>query len=82
MQRFKKAIKRLTLKFQKTMKKLVFMFVAMAAVSFASCGGSNKEAAVKDTVATDSVVNDSVENDSVCADSVAGDSVVADSVAA
>lgn len=64
------------------MKKLVFMFVAMAAVSFASCGGSNKAAEAADTVATDSVVNDSVENDSVAGDSLAGDSLAGDSVVA
>ena len=47
------------------MKKLVFMFVAMAAVSFASCGGSNKAAEAVDSVATDSVVADSAAADSV-----------------
>lgn len=62
------------------MKKLVFMFVAMAAVSFASCGGSNKAAEAVDSVATDSVVADSVESDSVVADSVVADSAAADSI--
>ena len=39
----------------KKMKKLVFMFVAMAAISFASCGDGNKpaEAPVEDTTAVD-----------------------------
>ena len=49
------------------MKKLVFMFVAMAAVSFASCGGSNKAAEAVDSVAIDSVVADSAAADSVAA---------------
>ena len=52
------------------MKKLVFMFVAVAAISFASCGGGKQEVAPVDT-------------DSIAAvDSVAADSVAADSVAA
>lgn len=59
------------------MKKLVFMFVAMAAVSFASCGGNQNNGADVDTLAADSVeVEDSVAGDSVVADSVAADSVV------
>ena len=53
------------------MKKLVFMFVAMAAVSFASCGGSNKAAEAVDSVATDSAAADSVVADSAAADSLA-----------
>lgn len=62
------------------MKKLVFMFVAMAAVSFASCGGSNKAAEAADTVATDTVATEVVENDSTAGDSVLNDSVAKDSV--
>lgn len=60
------------------MKKLVFMFVAMAAVSFASCGGAAKgEAAAADSDTV--VVEETVEIDSVApADSVANDSVVAE----
>ena len=50
----------------KKMKKLVFMFVAMAAISFASCGGENKN--------TEAPVEDSIQNDSVANDSLAGDS--------
>ena len=57
------------------MKKLVFMFVAVAAISFASCGNKTEQAAPVDT--------DSIENvDTLAADSVAADSVAADSVAA
>ncbi|MCR5643870.1 MAG: hypothetical protein K6G32_11140 [Prevotella sp.] len=54
------------------MKKLVFMFVAVAAISFASCGGQQAQPAPE------------VETDSVEAvDSVApADSAQADSVAA
>lgn len=40
------------------MKKLVFMFVAMAAVSFASCGGSENKGAQSDS---DSVAAPAVE---------------------
>ena len=35
------------------MKKLVFMFVAMAAISFASCGNNDKAAQNADTNAVD-----------------------------
>lgn len=43
------------------MKKLVFMFVAMAAISFASCGNNDKAGQGADTA----VNNDTVNNDSV-----------------
>ncbi len=46
------------------MKKLVFMFAAFAAVSFASCGGNATPAA---EVATDSVAADTVVADTVAA---------------
>ena len=55
------------------MKKLVFMFVAIAAISFASCNG-NKTA--QNAASTDS---DSVQVDSTVADSAAADTTVADS---
>ena len=56
------------------MKKLVFMFVAVAAISFASCGNKTNQAAPvdSDTVA----VVDSVVADSAAADSAAADSAV------
>ncbi|MBQ9202628.1 MAG: hypothetical protein IJ155_00125 [Prevotella sp.] len=55
------------------MKKLVLMFVAVAAISFASCGNKTAQGAENDT---DSVVTpDTVLVDSVAADSVAADSV-------
>ena len=45
------------------MKKLVFMFVAVAAISFASCGNNKAEQApVEDTV--DTVAVDTVPTDS------------------
>ena len=55
------------------MKKLVFMFVAMAAISFASCGGSDKAGAANDSIdsAADSAAADSAVVDSVVTDSVA-----------
>ena len=53
------------------MKKLVLMFVAIAAISFASCGNKTAQAtgADTDTVAVDSAA-DSVAVDTVAADSV------------
>ena len=60
------------------MKKLVLMFVAIAAISLASCHNNTKPAANADSTA-DSMAADSMV-DSVHADSVAADSVAADSV--
>ena len=57
------------------MKKLVFMFVAVAAISFASCGNKTEQAAPVDS---DTVAVDTVVADSVVADSAATDSVVAE----
>ncbi|MBQ1773368.1 MAG: hypothetical protein IIZ97_03865 [Prevotella sp.] len=55
------------------MKKLVFMFVAIAAISFASCGNKAEQAPVEaDTVA---VAEDTVAVDTV--DTVAVDSAAA-----
>ncbi len=51
------------------MKKLVLMFVAVAAISFASCGNKTQQAAPVDT---DTVATDTVEAvDSVAADTAA-----------
>lgn len=66
------------------MKKLVFMFVAFAAISFASCGGNKtSDAAAIDSTADSSVV-DSTANDSANADSAAtvDSTATADSTAA
>ena len=58
------------------MKKLVFMFVAVAAISFASCGNKTAQAVAVDS---DSIaVVDSADVDTVAADTVAADSTVAE----
>ena len=55
------------------MKKLVFMFVAVVAISFASCGNKTNQAAPVDS---DSVATvDTAAVDSAAADSAATDSV-------
>lgn len=54
------------------MKKLVFMFVAMAAISFASCGNKAAEAPAEDTA---TVVEDTTACDTVACDTVAADTV-------
>lgn len=54
------------------MKKLVLMFVAIAAISFASCG--NKAAAP----AVENDTTDTVQQDTVAEDTVAEDTVVAE----
>jgi hypothetical protein len=51
------------------MKKLVFMFVAVAAISFASCGGNQAQQAPVDAD-TIAAVEDSVVEDTLAADSV------------
>jgi predicted small secreted protein len=62
------------------MKKLVFMFVAVAAISFASCGNKTQQA---EAVDSDSIaVVDTAEADSVVADSAAADSAAADTTQA
>ncbi len=60
------------------MKKLVFLFVAAVAVSFASCGGNanNAEVAAVDSVAADTVDTTACDSAAVC------DSAVVDSAAA
>ena len=58
------------------MKKLVFMFVAMVAMSMVSCGNKTEQAAPVDTDSIEEVV------DTVAADSVAADTVAADTTAA
>lgn len=56
------------------MKKILFVFAAFLAVSFASCGGNTQADGANDT---DSVVVDSVI-DTLVVDSIAADSVCAD----
>lgn len=61
------------------MKKLVFMFVAIAAMSFASCGNKSNEAdpaTDSDSVQVDSAAVDST--DSAATDTAAADTAAAD----
>ncbi len=55
------------------MKKLVLMFVAIAAISFASCGNKTQpvEAEEPDTVAVDTAVVDSAAVDSTATEAPA-----------
>ena len=55
------------------MKKLVFMFATIVAISFASCGGQTTNEVAADSTATDTV-------DTALVDTVLVDTVVADSV--
>lgn len=56
------------------MKKLVLMFVAVAAISFASCGNSTKAEALADSTAADTAaVEDTVAGDSATADTATVD---------
>ena len=78
MHRFNKQMIVLQIKKSKEMKKLVLMFVAIAAISFASCNGKSKPAQNADSTAdstVDSAMVDSANADSAAADSVAPDSV-------
>ena len=54
------------------MKKIVFLFAAFVAMSFAACGGSVENTTSNDSTAVDSI--DSIE----VVDSVVADSVVAE----
>ena len=56
------------------MKKLVLMFVAIAAISFASCGNKNQSkapAADSDTTAVDTAAADTAAADTAAADTAA-----------
>lgn len=61
------------------MKKFAFVFAAIVAVSFASCGNKTEQACCDDS---DSVATDTVAADTVAADTAAADSAVADTVVA
>ena len=65
LRRFNKHLNIYSFKKAKKMKKLVFMFVAMAAISFASCGDGNKpsEAPAEDTTAVDTAAADTAAAD-------------------
>lgn len=86
LQRFNKQLIVLQIKKAKKMKKIAFMFVAVAAIAFASCDGNKTaEGTTTDSIADTTVVTDTTAADSVAADSVeapAADSVAADSVEA
>ena len=58
------------------MKKLVFAFAAVVAVSFAACGNKTEQAAPVDTDSIEEVVTDTV--DTVAVDTVAADTVAAE----
>jgi len=60
------------------MKKLVFVFMAVVAISFASCNGCGTKAA--DGV--DSTAVDTLDTTELVVDTVVGDTAVADTVAA
>ena len=66
------------------MKKLVFMFVAVVAISFASCGNKTNQAAAVDSdsvaVVDTAAVVDSAAQDTAAVDSAAADSAATDSV--
>ncbi len=55
------------------MKKLVLAFVAVVAISFASCGNQTAQAPAEDTV--DTAVVDTLPTDSAAADTLTGDSI-------
>ena len=50
------------------MKKLVLMFVAVAAISFASCGNKTAQAPAEDTTAVDTAMVDTAAADTAAAD--------------
>ena len=55
------------------MKKLVLMFVAIAAISFPSCGNKAAQAPVEDDAIDTTMVEDTVSVDSVEVDSTAAE---------
>jgi len=61
------------------MKKLVFMFVAVAAISFASCGNKTQQA---EAVDSDSIAVVPADTAAAPVDSAAADTTAADTTAA
>ena len=55
------------------MKKLVLMFVAIAAISFASCGNKTAQAPADDTTAVDTAMVDTAAADTAAADTAAAE---------
>ncbi|MBD9035262.1 MAG: hypothetical protein EGR33_02455 [Prevotella sp.] len=64
------------------MKKLVFMFVAMVAVSFASCGGSENKGAQSDSDSVTAPAVEEVASDSDSTNTAAADSNTVEAPAA
>ena len=60
------------------MKKLAFVFAAVVAVSFATCGNKTEQGCCADS---DSVACEAIAEDTVVADSAVADSTVADTAA-
>lgn len=61
------------------MKKLVFMFVAIAAISFASCGGNKTNTAAEtDTVSVDTVTTDTTITDTAVVTTTTDTTVVSE----
>ena len=74
LQRFNKQLIVLhVLKSKKEMKKLAFLFAAVVAVSFASCGQKAEQASNEEAVVEETVVEEEV-----CADTCACDTCVCD----
>ena len=63
------------------MKKLVFAFAAVVAVSFAACGNKTEQAAPVDTDSIEEIVDSVIDSTAVAVDSAAAAAVV-DSAAA
>jgi hypothetical protein len=59
------------------MKKLVFAFAAVVAVSFAACGNKTEQAAPVDTDSIEEVVDSVIEDSAAVADSAVVDSAAA-----
>lgn len=55
------------------MKKLVLMFVAIAAISFASCGNKTAQAPAEDTTAVDTTAVDTASVDTAAVDTAAAE---------
>lgn len=55
------------------MKKLVLMFVAIAAISFASCGNKTAQAPAEDTTAVDTTAVDTASVDTAAIDTAAAE---------
>jgi len=62
------------------MKKLVFAFAAVVAVSFAACGNKTEQAAPVDTDSIEEIVDSVIDSTAVAVDSAAA--AVVDSAAA